>query len=103
MGIKKELTWKEKKRLKDKYWKEKNKREEEVKIMIHELTTNDIVQFNEKHEWCGCIGIINEIKGTRIMVGVPIPEQGIAYIYCKLEEIEYIGQSIFMITEDEND
>lgn len=32
-----------------------------------------VVQFNENHKWCGCFGFINEIKGDRIMVGVPVP------------------------------
>ena len=44
------------------------------------MEENDVVQFNEKHKWCGCLGIITEIKdcgtnGIRYMVGVPVPEQ----------------------------
>lgn len=34
-----------------------------------------VVQFNENHKWCGCFGFIKEIKGDRIMVGVPIPQK----------------------------
>ena len=38
---------------------------------------NDVVQFNENHKWCGCLGIVNEIKNCgedfRYMVGVPVP------------------------------
>ena len=45
----------------------------------------DVVQFNEKHKWCGCIGIITEVKQSRIMVGVPVPEQGTAWVFCKPE------------------
>lgn len=38
------------------------------------MRVNDVVQFNETHEWCGCLGIIDKINGARIMVGVPMPE-----------------------------
>lgn len=61
------------------------------------MEVNDIVLFNERHKWCGCLGIITEIKGERIMVGVPIPQQGIAYIFCKEDDIDYIGKA--MLTE----
>ena len=26
------------------------------------MKIGDVVQFNENHEWCGCFGIIEEIK-----------------------------------------
>lgn len=42
---------------------------------MSELRRGYVVQFNENHKWCGCFGFINEIKGERIMVGVPIPQQ----------------------------
>ena len=39
------------------------------------MKVNDVVQFNEKHKWCGSFGIIYEIKkcgnDTRYMIGVP--------------------------------
>jgi hypothetical protein len=45
---------------------------------------NDVVQFNENHKWCGCLGVIDEVKDCgddiRYMIGVPIPEQGTAFI-----------------------
>lgn len=63
------------------------------------MRKNDVVQFNEKHKWCGCIGIITEIKPSKIMVGVPIPEKGTAYIFCKSDEIERIGNAIFVVNE----
>lgn len=43
----------------------------------------DLVVFNENHKWFPCIGYIREIKPNKIMVGVPIPEQGTRYIFCK--------------------
>ena len=46
---------------------------------------NDVVQFVENHKWCGCLGIIEEVKeldnDTKYMIGVPIPQSGVAYIY----------------------
>ena len=52
------------------------------------MKLGDVVIFRENHKWVGSIGFINEIKGTRIMVGVPSPMEGVAYIFCKEEELE---------------
>lgn len=63
---------------------------------------NDVVQFNENHKWCGCLGIVNEVKNCgedfRYMVGVPVPQQGTAYIFVTESEnaIEYIGEAILI-------
>lgn len=62
---------------------------------------NDVVQFNENHKWVASLGIITEIKeinggkDIRYMVGVPCPQQGIAYIFVLESEnaIEYIGEA----------
>lgn len=68
------------------------------------MNKNDIVQFNEKHKWCGCLGIINEVKdckekGKRYMVGVPIPQQGTAFIFVMSDEnaIEKCGKAILTL------
>ena len=52
------------------------------------MKLGDVVIFRENHKWVGSIGFVNEIKGERIMVGVPQPMQGVAYIFCKEEELE---------------
>ena len=58
---------------------------------------NDVIQFNEKHKWCGCFGIIEEIKTCeddyRYLIGVPIPEKGTAYIFSmeSSAEVDFIG------------
>ena len=26
------------------------------------MKVNDVVQFNENHKWCGCLGIVTEVK-----------------------------------------
>ena len=66
------------------------------------MNIGDVVQFNEKHKWCGCLGIIEEIKkiqdDIRFMVGVPVPQQGTAYIFVLESEfaIELIGSAILV-------
>lgn len=69
------------------------------------MTVNDVVQFNEKHKWCGCLGIISEDKGIehprRYMIGVPIPNSGTAYIFDDGSSIEYIGKAV--LVEGEKD
>lgn len=47
------------------------------------IQEGDVIQFNETHKWTGILGIVGEIKQERIMVGVPIPQKGTAYIHCK--------------------
>ena len=69
-----------------------------------------VVQFNENHEWRGCLGIIEEVKdcgnnGIRYMIGVPAPLQGTTYIYVMDHEnaIELIGRAVLvpMFKDDE--
>lgn len=58
---------------------------------------NDIVCFRENHKWVGCLGFVNEIKKIkdkngkdtlRLMIGVPVPMQGTAYIFATVDEVE---------------
>lgn len=79
---------------------------EEVKAFLKtprggiRMKVNDVVQFNEKHKWCGCLGIITEDKGEghprRFMIGVPVPQQGTAYIFDDGSCIERIGDAVFV-------
>lgn len=62
---------------------------------------NDVVQFTEKHKWCGCFGIISDVKeippnDTKYLIAVPVPDKGVAYIYVldSTEAIEYVGKAI---------
>ena len=70
---------------------------------------NDVVQFNEKHKWCGSLGIITKVtetdKDVMYMIGVPIPQQGIAYIRVLGSEnaVEYIGRAVLTDSEGEDD
>lgn len=72
------------------------------------MNKNDVVQFNESHKWCGCLGIITKVKqcgdDVKYMVGVPVPERGTAYIFVmeSSKNIERIGQAVF-VEEDEDD
>lgn len=66
------------------------------------MVKKDVVQFIEGHKWCGCLGIIEEVKelknDIRYLVGVPMPLQGITYIFVLKSEnaIERIGQAILV-------
>ena len=67
-----------------------------------------VVQFNENHYWCGCLGIITETKklkggNIRYMVGVPVPEHGTEYIFVLDTDnaIEKIGRAVMV--EDRSD
>lgn len=61
---------------------------------------NDVVQFNESHEWVGCLGIIAEVKDRggdyRYLVGVPVPKNGVVYIFSNenSNELEFIGRAV---------
>lgn len=61
---------------------------------------NDVVQFTEKHKWCGCFGIISDVKeiphDIKYLIAVPVPDKGVAYIYVldSTEAIEYVGRAI---------
>ena len=66
-----------------------------------------VVQFNEKHKWCGCLGIITKAKeyqegNIRYMVGVPIPERGTAYIFVMQDDLamEIIGDAVLIEGEE---
>ena len=67
-----------------------------------------VVQFNENHKWCGCFGIINEVKDCgddkRYMIGVEIPQQGTAFIFSmgNDHEFEYVGKAPLGIMKEED-
>lgn len=69
------------------------------------MTVNDVVQFTENHKWYGCFGIITENKRVgdkrRYMIGVPIPQQGTAYIFDDGSNIEYIGKAVLVENREE--
>ena len=69
------------------------------------MTVNSVVQFNEKHKWRGCLGIITEDKGIehprRYMIGVPVPQSGTAYIFDDGSRIEYIGEAVLVEGDEE--
>lgn len=74
------------------------------------MQVGDVVQFNEKHKWCGALGIITEVKdckqnGIRYMIGVPVPMQGTAYIFSMDNEleIEYVGRAVLTLKGSDDD
>lgn len=68
--------------------------------MMEGLKINDVIQFTENHKWCGCLGIIEEVKeglvNNKYLIGVPMPERGTAYIFDNGSNIEYIGQALLI-------
>lgn len=70
------------------------------------MTVNDVVQFTENHKWCGCFGVITEDKmegdARRYMIGVPMPPQGVAYIFDDGSNIEYIGKAVLVEKREES-
>ena len=65
---------------------------------------NDVVQFTESHKWCGCLGIVDEVRSDRIMVGVPMPSNdskaSTAYVFCKESDFEVIGQAVMVLADN---
>lgn len=65
-----------------------------------EIRKNDVVQFVEGHKWCGCLGIVSVVEPSRIMVGVPMPDNSndnpVAYIMVQENEIERIGRAVMV-------
>ena len=65
----------------------------------------EVIQFNENHKWCGCLGIIDEVEfkddDVKYMIAVPIPEKGSAMMFVmeSANEIEYVGRAIFTLSE----
>ena len=74
---------------------------------MSKFNKNDVVQFNENHEWVGCFGFIDEIKEVgddiRYMIGVPMPSKGTAYIFSmeSRDELEYVGRAVLIPKETE--
>jgi len=66
------------------------------------MIIGDVVQFNERHKWCGSLGIVTRATpcgdDVRYMVGVPMPMQGTAYVYTmqSRQEVELIGRAVLM-------
>lgn len=71
------------------------------------MKVNDVVQFTEEHKWAGVLGIIEEDKGEghprRYMIGVPIPQSGVAYIFDDGSHIERIGEAVLLPEEEQDE
>ena len=63
----------------------------------------DVVQFTENHKWAGCFGVIDKITHTeddvKYLIGVPVPGQGMAYIFSlgSDNEFEYVGHAVLVM------
>ena len=74
------------------------------------IKVGNVVQFTENHKWCGCFGVIDEIKecgdDVRYMIGVPQCNGGIAYIFSMAsdKDFEFIADEAVLWTRNgEND
>ena len=73
---------------------------------VGKFQINDVVQFTENHKWCGCFGYIDEVKkcgnDIRYMIGVPMPEQGTAYIFSMESDndFEYVGDPVLVVAKN---
>lgn len=73
------------------------------------MEIGDVVQFNEKHKWRGCLGIVEEMTSSgddvRYLIGVPVPQQGTAYIFSmgSEREFDYIGKAVLVSGNKENE
>ena len=69
----------------------------------------DVIQFTENHKWAGAFGFISKVRPSsediKYLIGVPMPDQGIAYIfsYESKNEFEKVGEAILMPVSDEED
>lgn len=50
----------------------------------------DVVQINERgpEGWIGCLAFVEEVKDSKLMIGIQLPKQGIAYLFIKLDQVE---------------
>lgn len=55
---------------------------------------HDVVQINERgpEGWIGCLAFVEEVKDNKLMIGIQLPQQGIAYLFIKLDQVEKIGK-----------
>ena len=73
---------------------------------------NDVVQLTENHKWCGCLGIIEEIKNCgddiRYLVGIPQPSNDgsypTAYIFVMGSDdaMDYVGKAVLVHADNED-
>ena len=66
------------------------------------MVIGSVIQFTEGHKWAGCFGFIHKKKrcgnDVRYMIGVPVPNAGIAYIFSmeSAKEFEYVGMAVLV-------
>lgn len=55
---------------------------------------HDVVQINERgpEGWIGCLAFVEEVKDSKLMIGIQLPKQGVAYLFIKLDQVEKIGR-----------
>ena len=75
--------------------------------MLDRFFVGQVVQFNENHKWCGCLGIVEEVKpigpDCKYMIDVPMPDGSSAYIFVMHSDhvIEYVGNAVLGVVKSE--
>ena len=65
------------------------------KIMT--IKKGDVVQVNEKSEnLCGCLLIVNQVKGNVACCGMKVPYNGTTYLRIDMDHLERIGIAAFV-------
>lgn len=71
------------------------------------IDVGTVVQFNENHKWCGCLGIVTQAKllaggAIKYMVHVPIPPKRMTCIFVLNTDnaIDIIGLAVLMYDVD---
>ena len=63
-----------------------------------------VVQVNEKQEtWSGCTVIVDEIKPFGVQAYLKFPMRGNAYVRLNWDEIEYVGPSLLVTADEEQE
>lgn len=59
---------------------------------------NDVVQINERgpEGWIGCLAFVEKVKDIKLMIGIQLPKQGIAYLFIKSDQVEKIGKMVLI-------
>lgn len=64
--------------------------------MKENIIEDSVVQINENGQegWVGCLVQVSDVRNWGVQGWVQVPEEGLAYIRLKWEEIDYIGQAV---------
>lgn len=66
------------------------------------IKRNSVVQATEKAgNWAGCTLIVSDTHNFGVTAYLIVPTQGIAYVRLPFDAIEYIGESVLALEDEE--